>query len=209
MPAARKPAASRPLCLSPAAFLTSLGARLHADVHRISAWRAAEELLTYLEHLQADGRPPSRALIRTAALLIAKLSELLFAPPFHRVDELARHLKRINQGQRPAVLWKDLDWFRLARLLLANRPLHTALYFVEPAPFAWDFKLELDLPFFARHVSAPLTVDQIRLPTVGRQQLFEEAGNLIQSITNDLADAQNILADLTHLDAGLPPRPLR
>jgi len=155
----RKQAARRLRCLSPAAFLPSFGARWHADVHRISALRAAEELLTQLEQWQADGRPPARALVRTAALLLAKTAGVALCTPLSPGRGTSQAPQKNQQGQRPAVLGKDLDWFRWPRLVLANRPLPTALYFVASAPLAWDFQLAVDLPFLARHVRGPLRFD--------------------------------------------------
>lgn len=167
------------------------------------------ELLTYFEVVQARGEAIPTSLLRTAALLLAKLGDLVCPAPWERIEELASHLKTLNRHRRQAAHWTPEDWRRLARLVLENRHLSTWLYFAPDPPFAWDRERELELPYCARYVDQPPKPGQSHLPQPIDGGLLTEAEELIRSIRADLAEAQKALPNLKALRNTLPPRPTR
>lgn len=194
-----------PSYASPWDFLIALSRRLRCRTDQVPAARAMAELLTYLEQFEARPEAIPPAFLRTAALLLAKLSELPFYPCFERIEEVADHLKRLNHRRPEAAHWTQPDWWRLARVVLENRSLRTDLYFAADAPFEWDRERELELPFFARYVGEPLDSDRLQVPAFLSDSLLNEATSLIRTISDNLAGARRILEDLKELDAKLPP----
>jgi hypothetical protein len=128
MAQARDPHPPVPAYASPWELLIALSHRLRCNVESVPAPRAMSELLTYFEELRARNQPIPHEFLRTAALLLAKLSELPFHESYERIDELAAHLKRLNEKRPQAARWTEQDWRRLARLVFENRHLSTAVY---------------------------------------------------------------------------------
>lgn len=165
------------------------------------------ELLLYLEDRQQPIQAISKDFLRTAALLLAKLSELLYPFDLERIDQLAEYLKRLNHTRPQSARWSELDWRRLARAVLENRKLKTALYFSPNPPLAWDMERELEIPHFARLVGEPPDWSRVRAPATPADELVEEATSLMQTVSADLTDASTLLKHLKRLGAKFPPQP--
>ena len=90
--------------------------------------------------------------------------------------------------------------------MFEQRHLSTAVYFGPNPPFAWDRERELEPPFAARYVTAPPAFGQTRLTHTPPDSLFQEAEELMRSISDDLAEARQALTQLKVLNPKLPPR---
>ncbi len=119
---------------SPGEFLAAVAKRLHTTPDRLSAERATEELMVWLEASASAGIAVPDPLLQVAARLVYEHARLALSPCQNDVFDLAKRLKWENRGRPEADAWQPGDWRKLARLVLKKRRLPTAAFFRQQPP---------------------------------------------------------------------------
>lgn len=174
-------------------FLEALAKRLHTVPERVPASRALEELIRWLEATVAAGKAPPARFLHVALRLSYEQASLLFGPPLGQIPWMAERLRKVNQGRAQAAEWQEMDWRKLARVVLAQRKLPLVALFRSHPPSPRDVIRDIPLPFAARHVEKPLPAGARRLPRVHLEGLLERTGEFLAAAQRDVEEARRIL----------------